>query len=61
MSRVRVLETENEELARQQESGRPARANALLTLRKRLYKAATASNKRMSSIPVRISLLSLST
>ncbi|VDN38742.1 unnamed protein product [Dibothriocephalus latus] len=33
MNRIRVLESENEELARQRESGRPARLNCLIALR----------------------------
>uniref|UniRef100_A0A0X3PID7 Uncharacterized protein n=1 Tax=Schistocephalus solidus TaxID=70667 RepID=A0A0X3PID7_SCHSO len=50
MNRIRVLESENEELARQRESGRPARLNCLIALRQDFIARVKKTNENLESL-----------
>nr|VZI25765.1 unnamed protein product [Spirometra erinaceieuropaei] len=50
MNRIRVLESENEELARQRESGRPARLNCLIALRQDFIARVKSTNENLESL-----------
>ncbi|BHF83118.1 hypothetical protein SprV_0802626000 [Sparganum proliferum] len=50
MNRIRVLESENEELARQRESGRPARLNCLIALRQDFIARVKNTNENLESL-----------